>query len=93
MRPLRIWHYLFMMFALALLFALARNDLMCTPPAGCLAVIYFCAILGWIGASRKGRSPYVGLIMGFVLGPFGVLVAWSNFAPGNWSASSRSRRD
>ncbi len=70
--------------ALAVLFAVAVNDIPCTPIAPVLAGAYVCAALGAVGARSRGRRLRTGALLGFFLGPIGVLIARSNPVPNDW---------
>jgi hypothetical protein len=81
MRGLRIWHVMMAAVAAAVFFAVARFDddyNRCSPLAPFLGLLYICALLGLGGARRTGRRSRTGLLLGLLLGPIGVIVAWSN---------------
>lgn len=67
--------------ATAVLCAVARFDCSCTPVSPVVAVLYFCDFLGIQGARRQGRRWHTGLLLGLLLGPLGVILAWSNPCP------------
>jgi hypothetical protein len=84
---LRIWHLAVAIAAAAVLFEVARLDALynqCSPLAPILATSYFCGVLGMIGARWRGRRTRKGLLLGLLLGPLGVIVAFSNPVPPDW---------
>jgi hypothetical protein len=87
---LRIWHLAVAIAAAAVLFEVARLDAQynqCSPLAPVLATSYFCGVLGMIGARWRERRTRKGLLLGLLLGPLGVIVAFSNPVPPDWPAS------
>lgn len=81
MQRLRIWHIMVAMIPLAIIFAVARYDIPCTPISPVLYLAYVCGFLGIEGARRRGRRWRTGLLLGCLLGPLGVILAWSNPVP------------
>ena len=82
----RIRHIMLLIAAAALFFAVARDDIPCTPLAPLLLGAYICGGLGAWGARVRGRSVRTGLVVGLLLGPLGVIWAWSNPIPGKYLA-------
>jgi len=78
MTGLRLRDLLAAVVALAVSFAVAREDWPCTPVVPVLALLYVCAGLGVLAARWSGRGWRRGVLLGFCLGPVGVLVALSN---------------
>ena len=81
MGGLRIWHLMIVVIAAAVFFAAARFESPCTPVSPILFASYVCGLLGILGARRRGRRSRTGLWLGLLLGPLGVIVAWSNPIP------------
>jgi hypothetical protein len=81
MNGLRIWHIMVAVVAAAVLFTVARFDCSCTPVSPIIALLYLCGFLGIQGARWRGRPWRDGLLLGLLLGPLGVILAWSNRAP------------
>lgn len=83
MRGLRIRHLLILVAAAAILFTAVRLDAYdsCTPVSPIVILLYLCAVVGLYGARWQGRSGRAGFWLGLVLGPVGVLLAWSNPIP------------
>ncbi len=77
----RIRYFMLALVPLALWLAVAVNDIPCTPIAPALACAYFFGGLGAWGARVQGRRVWTGLLAGLLLGPFGVIWAWSNPIP------------
>jgi hypothetical protein len=81
MSGLRIWHLMVVVVPTAVLLTVSRFDSPCTPVAPILFCLYVCGLLGISGARRRGRRWQTGLWLGLLLGPIGVIVAWSNPIP------------
>jgi hypothetical protein len=81
MNGLRIWHIMALVGATAVLFTVARFDIPCTPLTPILALLYLCGLLGIQGARWQGKRWHTGLWLGLLLGPLGVILAWSNPVP------------
>jgi hypothetical protein len=62
----------------------SRFDCPCTPVSPILFALYVCGLLGIFGARRRGRPWRTGLWLGLLLGPLGVIVAWSKPIPSDW---------
>jgi hypothetical protein len=77
----RIRHFMIAVGLAALWLAVARDDIPCTPLAPVLAFVYLCGGLGAWGARVRGRRVRTGLLVGVLLGPLGVIWAWSNPIP------------
>jgi hypothetical protein len=80
-KGLRIGDIMAAIAAIGLLFAVARDDIPCTPVSPLLFGMYVCAGLGALGARWQGRRWRAGLLLGLLLGPIGVIVATSNRPP------------
>ena len=39
-----------------------------------IGIVGVCALIGAMIASSKGRSPLIGLFLGLLLGPFGIII-------------------
>jgi hypothetical protein len=79
-----IRHILIAVAATALLFAVGefdKRDNQCTPLAPVLLVVYLCGAVAAWGARARGRTARAGLWAGLLLGPLGVIWAWSNPIP------------
>lgn len=77
--------------AAAFWFAVARFDSPCTPVAPFLGLLYFCGVLGGFAARWKGRRWKTGLLLGLLLGPFGVILAGSNRIPDSRNVPRKNR--
>jgi hypothetical protein len=84
----RIWHLMAMVAAAAILFAIQRFESRCTPVSPLLACLYVCGFLGIRGARARGRRWHHGLLFGLLLGPIGVILAWSNPVPQGFPTAS-----
>jgi hypothetical protein len=86
---LRIWHIMMAVAAAAVLFTANRFDCSCSPVSPLLAFLYFCGFLGIQGARWRGRRWRTGLLLGLLLGPLGVILAWSNPVPRGFPVTGR----
>jgi hypothetical protein len=89
MATFRIWHFMVVVAGLAILFTVNRFESRCTPLSPLVAELYVCGYLGIRGARLRGRRWHTGLLFGLLLGPIGVILAYSNPIPEGLSASSR----
>ncbi len=73
--------------AAALMIAALRLDEQntCTPLSPVLAGSYLCMWLSGWGAHVRGRRVRSGVLVGLLLGPLGVIWAWSNPIPEGYS--------
>ncbi len=85
----RLWQLMTLVLVVAVVLAAARFDRRwnsCTPIAPLLAASFACAGLARIGARRRGGVAWKWTLWGLLLGPIGVVLAFSN-------PVSRSDRD
>jgi hypothetical protein len=92
MSRLRLWHLMVAVVAAGVLFAAYRLDDGCTGLAALVTGAYVCAGLAACGGRHTGRRLWGKLLLGLLLGPLGVLVAWSNRVPEGWPESGRRDR-
>jgi hypothetical protein len=83
MSKLRIWHLMVIVIAAAVLAGAMRVDQVqsCTPLSPLVLLVYLCGALGFYGARLRGRRARTGLLVGMLLGPLGVIWAFSNPIP------------
>jgi hypothetical protein len=61
------------------------------PEVGALLVLLSaCGLLAIPGARWRGRRGRTGFLLGFLLGPIGIVLAASNPVPDGWPESSRA---
>jgi hypothetical protein len=84
MSRLRIWHLMFATVAAGVLFAAYSLDDGCSGLSALATIAYICAGLASFWGRDSGRTLRKRLLLGLLLGPFGVIIAWSKIAPDEW---------
>jgi hypothetical protein len=89
----QIRHFMIFVAAAALMIAALRFDEQntCTPLSPVLAGSYLCMWLSGWGAHARGRRVRTGVLVGLLLGPLGVIWAWSNPVPEKYLVAKRER--
>jgi hypothetical protein len=97
MSRLRLWHLMVATAAAGLLFAAYALDDGCSGLSALATIAYVCAGLASFWGRDTGRRLPTRLLLGLLLGPFGVIIAWSKIGPDDWperygpGASDRSK--
>jgi hypothetical protein len=89
MSGLRLWHLMLTVAVAGWTIALWRVDNTCCP---ILACCYICSYFGSELAGRRGWPWCVGFLLGLMLGPFGLFLAWFRIIP-EAEAIAMRRRD
>jgi hypothetical protein len=84
MQGFRLWHLMLAVALSGLTLTVARMDDSCTPFSPILASLELCGFLGILGAKHRGRPWKTGFWLGLLLGPIGLIVAWSHPVPKGW---------
>jgi hypothetical protein len=81
MSGLRLWHLMLAIAVAAWTITLLQCDSSCTPMTPVLACSYICSYFGSKLARRRGWPWVAGFLLGFILGPFGLFLAWFRIIP------------
>jgi hypothetical protein len=77
---MKIWHWLVAVAASGLIFAMARMVTDVSLHASLISLVLgLCFFLGLVGAWQRGRPTLDALVYVLLLGPFGVVFAWSEY--------------